>query len=240
MGRPKVEKPDIDEHGAPYASGKPQVYRKRLFMQFMAFGGCRETMSLIQVLKQAYFPAVLYEDLNDPHGVGLLTWNEDPDHFIMNVRMLLNNEPFASLQPKPEYTLLGRTYALGHEQSLKHWLFDRPIGNVTNPKMPWAIWYPLRRRGSFATLPEADQRRILMEHAKIGMAYAQAGYAQDVRLACHGLDKNDNDFIIGLLGKELYPLSAVVEEMRKTTQTSQYLENLGPFFVGKVAWQAEV
>jgi hypothetical protein len=26
--------------------------------------------------------------------------------------------------------------------------------------------------------------------------------------------------------------------MRKTEQTSQYLDSLGPFFVGKVAWQS--
>jgi hypothetical protein len=27
--------------------------------------------------------------------------------------------------------------------------------------------------------------------------------------------------------------------MRKTEQTSQYLDSLGPFFVGKVAWQSK-
>ena len=60
-----------------------------------------------------------------------------------------------------------------------------------------------------------------------------------MRLACHGLDKNDNDFIVGLLGPNLHPLSAVVQEMRKTEQTSQYLDSLGPFFVGKAVWQAQ-
>ncbi|HEY5567238.1 MAG TPA: hypothetical protein VIM81_08350, partial [Gammaproteobacteria bacterium] len=57
-------------------------------------------------------------------------------------------------------------------------------------------------------------------------------------LACHGLDKNDNDFIIGLLGRKLHPLSAIVQEMRKTEQTSQYLDSLGPFFVGNVLWRS--
>ncbi len=51
------------------------------------------------------------------------------------------------------------------------------------------------------------------------------------------MDKNDNDFVVGLLGTELYPLSVVVQRMRKTQQTSQHLERLGPFFVGRVAWQ---
>jgi len=240
MGRPKITKPDIDEHGAPYPSGKPQVFKKRLFMQMLCFGGCEATMDLITALKQSQIPAVLYEDVNDPHGVGLLTWNEDPDHFIMNVRSLLNAAPFSGLTLKPEYTMFGRTYALGHEPKLKHWLFEKPVATATNPKWPWAVWYPLRRAGAFQQLNEADQRRILMEHAKIGMSFAEGGYANDIRLACHGLDTHDNDFVIGLTGKDLYPLSAIVERMRKTEQTSQYLQSLGPFFIGKVAWQAEV
>ena len=57
---------------------------------------------------------------------------------------------------------------------------------------------------------------ILMEHAGIGRAFGRAGLGYDVRLACHGLDKNDNDFVIGLLGGELHPLSVIVQRMRKT------------------------
>jgi len=59
-----------------------------------------------------------------------------------------------------------------------------------------------------------------------------------VRLACHGLDVHDNDFVIGLIGRELHPLSHLVQTMRKTAQTSQYLQTLGPFFVGHVRWQS--
>ena len=75
----------------------------------------------------------------------------------------------------------------------------------------------------------------------IGGTEIEAGagdYAHDIRLACHGLDKDDNDFVIGLIGKDLYPLSAIVQAMRKTQQTSLYLERLGPFFVGRAVWQA--
>ena len=103
--------------------------------------------------------------------------------------------------------------------------------------MPWAIWYPLRRRGTFESLSPQDQRTILMEHGGIGHAYGRAGYATDIRLACHGLDKNDNDFVIGLLGPELYPLSSIVERMRQTKQTSMHIEHMGPFFAGKAVWQ---
>ena len=57
-------------------------------------------------------------------------------------------------------------------------------------------------------------------------------------IACHGLDVHDNDFLIGLVGKELQPLSHIVQAMRKTAQTSEYMASLGPFFVGHVIWQS--
>jgi len=44
--------------------------------------------------------------------------------------------------------------------------------------------------------------------------------------------------VIGLIGRELHPLSHLVQAMRRTAQTSQYLASLGPFFVGHVLWQS--
>jgi len=54
------------------------------------------------------------------------------------------------------------------------------------------------------------------------------------------VDRYPNDFVIGVLGEKLYPLSILIETMRGTKQTSMYLESLGPFFVGNVLWQAPV
>src|SRR5260221_567448 len=85
---------------------------------------------------------------------------------------------------------------------------------------------------------DQEQRVILAEHGAIGMSFGAGDYAHDIRLACHGLDKSDNDFVVGLIGKDLYPLSAIVQTMRKTQQTSLYLERLGPFFVGRAVWQS--
>ena len=136
--------------------------------------------------------------------------------------------------------MLGRTYALGHEQDLDEVLVDRPRGRVLDPELKWAIWYPLRRAGSFEQLSRKEQNAILMEHGGVGMAFGRAGLGYDIRLACHGLDKLDNDFVVGLLGAELHPLSIIVQRMRKTRQTSLHLERLGPFFVGRVAWQSPV
>lgn len=135
--------------------------------------------------------------------------------------------------------MLGRTYAIGYEDDLERALISRPRQKVCDPEMPWAIWYPLRRAGSFEQLSAEEQRVILAEHGGIGRAYGRAGYGADIRLACHGLDKNDNDFVVGLIGPDLYPLSSIVQRMRKTKQTSLHLERLGPFFVGKAIWQKE-
>jgi len=42
--------------------------------------------------------------------------------------------------------------------------------------------------------------------------------------------------VIGLIGKTLHPLSHVVQRMRKTKQTSEYIVQMGPFFVGRTLY----
>ena len=212
---------------------------RRLYMQFLAFGAAQDTAQYASLLAEAGIQGVLYQDLNDPYGMGLLTFSENPEVFLSKVHSLLRTPPFTGLQLKPEYTMLGRTYALGHENDLEKVLITRPIERVTDPSLPWVVWYPVRRSGAFERLSPDEQRTILMEHGGIGRAYGKADLAYDIRLACFGLDKKDNDFVIGLLGHELFPLSAIVERMRKTRQTSEYLTQLGPFFVGKVIWQSQ-
>lgn len=227
---------DITEKGRSPDGGLISLDR-RLFMQFLAFGGVREVSRLIDALGAASLSGTLYEDINDPQGVGLLTFSEDPGFFLDELRPFLNAKPFLSLVPKPEYTMLGRTYSIGYEQDLERTLITRPIERLTNPEVSWATWYPVRRSGEFENLSADEQRTILMEHGGIGRAYGEADLAFDIRLACHGLDKNDNDFVIGLLGRELHPLSRLVERMRRSQHTSRYLTNLGPFFVGRAVWQ---
>jgi chlorite dismutase len=231
------EPPDLSERGG-MKDGQPQRSNDRLFMQFLAFGGCAEAAPLVDTLARARIDGVLYEDVNDPRGIALLTFSETPAYFLDRVRPLLNEAPFDALTQKPEYTMLGRTYGIGYEPDLRDVLLHRPRRTVLNPEWPWAVWYPLRRSGRFTQLPADEQRVMLAEHGAIGMAYGAGDYAHDVRLACQGLDKSDNDFIVGLIGKELFPLSAVVQAMRKTQQTALYLERLGPFFVGRAIWQS--
>ena len=156
--------------------------------------------------------------------------------FVTTLRDLFNDTPFTGMDHQPEFDMLGRTYAIGYEPDLEEVLFERPRGRILDPELLWAVWYPLQRSKSFYRLSDERQREILAEHGGIGRRYGEAGLAADIRLACHGLDRNDNDFVIGLVGRQLHPLSALVREMRATEQTSQYLDRLGPFFVGHVVW----
>ncbi len=231
-GRARIEPPDISEKGG-LKDGQPQRSDRRLFMQLLAFGDCSDAVAVAAHLSGAADAVVVYEDLNDPRGIAVLTVSDDPAVFIDSVRPRLASGPLAGLRLKPEFSMFGRTYSLGYEPDLQESLIERPKRTVVNSDWPWAIWYPLRRSGAFAQLPVEEQRTILAEHGQIGMAFGAADYAHDIRLACHGLDHDDNDFVIGLIGRELFPLSAVVQAMRRTQQTSLYLDRLGPFLVGR-------
>jgi hypothetical protein len=235
--RPKVDKPDLSEKGG-LKDGQPQSSDQRLFMQLQVFSGCANTRTLIDAIASSNIEGVLYEDINDPFGVALLTFSQDPLHFVTKVRTLLQADPFDALTHHTDMTMLGRTYSLGYEPDLNETLLARPRRTALSPVWNWAVWYPLRRSGEFLQLAPEHQKDILREHGAIGMSFGAGDYAHDIRLACHGLDVHDNDFVIGLTGKELFPLSAIVQAMRKTTQTAQYLTNLGPFFVGHAVWKS--
>ncbi len=228
---------DVREHGlAP--DGSRSTIDRRLFMQLQVFTGCPDAEAVASRVEASGIEAVVYLDVNDPRGVGLLTMSEDPADFVTVVRPLVNEEPLRSLRFRPELAMLGRSYASGFEPNVEDWLLSRPRRNVLDPDSPWAIWYPLRRIGAFNTLPDEEQKSILREHGGIGRLYGEQGLAHDIRLACFGIDTNDNEFVIGLVGRDLHPLSHLVQRMRKTRQTSEFMEKMGPFFVGRALWQS--
>jgi chlorite dismutase len=232
-----IDAPDLRERGG-LKNGQPQTLDTRLFVQLQAFGDCESLAPLVDALRQSPFDSVLYKDVNDPRGVGLAMLAEDPRTFVTDVRAFLLDSPFAGLTQKPEFTMFGRTYSLGYEPDLEEALLWRARRVALNPAWPWAVWYPIRRLPTFSMLPLDEQRAMLREHSAIGKAFALSDYVHDIRLACYGLDANDNDFVLGLVSKDLHPLSAIVERMRATRHTSEYLENLGPFFVGYAEWQS--
>ena len=231
---------DVFEHGGK-RNGERQSMDRRLFMQLVVFDvpaggrGADETASrAAEIMAVRSIPGVVYADTQSPRGVGLLTWNEDPSHFVRAVRPLFAHEALAGVVPRDGYAMLGRTYATGHEPDLEHVLLRRSVENVLRETWPWHVWYPLRRTAAFARLEPHEQSQILREHAQIGMAYGAQELAHDVRLASYGLDADDNEFVIGLVGRQLHPLSHLVQAMRKTRQTSEFIAKMGPFFVGYV------
>lgn len=237
----RIDGVDLREHGKD-AHGKTIHSDQRLYMQLLVFTGLSDIQRSLFYgeLQKEGISGALYASLHDPNGIGLLTTSEDPQFFVTQLIDFLQDSPFRGLKCRPEWTMVGRTYSIGYEQDLNETLIERPRRYVCNPEWPWAIWYPVRRSGDFESLSAEERRKILMEHGGIGLAYGRSDHAHDIRLACHGLDQNDNDFVIGILGKKLHPLSALIERMRKTQQTSRYLTNLGPFFVGHVLWQTQL
>src|ERR1700733_6522648 len=242
MTQPEAKPPglptiDVNEYGGK-KDGERQRMNRRLFMQLLVFdappGGSADRLAsaTVEALRARKVGGVVYADTNAPTGVGLLTYSDDPAHFVRQVRPIFAEGPLAGVVHRPGFTMIGRTYSIGHEPDLPYWLLQRSIDNVQNEAYPWHVWYPLRRTGAFAALEPQEQSTILREHATIGHAYGQAELAHDIRLACHGIDAEDNEFVIGLVGKELHPLSHLVQAMRKTKQTSEYIEKMGPFFVG--------
>lgn len=230
---------DVNEYGGK-RDGERQVLNRRLFLQLLVFrvpaGGDADMVarSTLTVLRARKIPAVLYADLADPRSIGLLTWSEDPAFFIEKVRSIFHAQPLDAVELRDDFHMIGRTYSTGHEPDLEFTLLKRPIDNVTNTKYGWHVWYPLRRSGAFMRTEPIEQSHMMREHAAIGIAYGQQELAHDVRLACHGLDANDNEFVVGLVSHDLHPLSHLVQAMRKTRQTSEFIVQMGPFFVGRV------
>lgn len=228
--------PDLRERGR-LKDGTPIYSDRRLWIQFLAFGDCQDLESLKKELSHLGRPAALYADLNDPWGVGLVWMTEDPEFFTGEGRAFLASSVFGELTLKPELTMTGRTYAVGYESDLDEVLVNRPRSRILDPALHWAVWYPVKRAKAFESLPDETKHDVMMDHGDIGKRFGKAGLAHDIRLSCHGLDYNDNDFVIGVLAPELAATSLVVQAMRKSLQTMHHLDGLGPFFAGRVVGQ---
>lgn len=237
--QPGLPEIDVHEYGGK-REGERQSMDRRLFMQLLVFdvpqsglGADELAAKLAQLMTQRRIEGVVYADVMSPRGLGLLTWNADPAHFVRVVRPLYSEDPLGSVVLRAQ-AMFGRTYATGHEPDLEYALLRRPVENAMLGSCCWHIWYPLRRTPAFALLDPHEQSQILREHAQIGMAYGAQDLAHDIRLACHGLDAADSEFVIGLVGRDLHPLSHLIQAMRKTRQTSEFIATMGPFFVAHV------
>ncbi|MBK6535172.1 MAG: hypothetical protein IPF99_38265 [Deltaproteobacteria bacterium] len=126
-------------------------------------------------LTQSRIPSVLYADVNHPQALGLLTFSEDPNHFVSRVHDAVRdcsraagNAPW---KVRPEFAMFGRTCSTGYESDLQHWLIDRPRDTVMHEGWDWVVWYPLKRTGAFSRLDSKEQGAILREHGTIGRQY---------------------------------------------------------------------
>jgi len=228
---------DLSEKGR---KGKDVIsLDRRLFMKFTAFSGATRADAACKAMARSGLVSAVYADANDPFGIGIMVASEDPTAFVTTLRDVFNADAFKGYRHKSEFDMLGRSYSIGYEPDLEGTLIRWPQQKLTDPRNQWVVWYPLQRAKKFYVLPKEKQMSILGEHGTLAKRYGAGGHATDIRLACHGLDREDNDFVVGLLGPNLHPLSAVVQEMRRTEQTAQYLDRLGPFFIGKVLWQSK-
>jgi len=234
---PVPVEPDVFEHGRS-PQGEELKSDERLYMQLLTFSGCTDPQACIDWTRETGWDAVVYQDSGDPWGLGLLLMDTRPEVFTDTLFPALRQSPWSSLTPRADGSLFARSYSIGYESDLQQTLVTRPRSRALNPDWPWAVWYPLRRSGAFAKLTRREKMKILGEHGTIGRAWGEAGYAHDIRLACFGMDRADNDFAVALVGPELRSLSKIVEVMRGTVQTSTYIEKLGPFFVGKALYQS--
>ncbi|MCX7626499.1 MAG: chlorite dismutase family protein [Candidatus Sumerlaeaceae bacterium] len=229
---------DVREVGMPIR-GLTRAMDRRLYLHFVAYRGQVSGEVIRRAIWEAAVPFpsmpwVLYADAVDVRAFAVAAWHENPEQLMDFMRELAIRPPFDQCEVDVERTMYGRTYATGREHDLEEALLKRPSHHLLQPHWNWAVWYPLRRKPEFEKLTPKEQGQILMEHAMMGRVYGECDYAHDVRLACHGLDRHDNEFIVALVGANLHRLSRLVQQMRKTRQTSEYIQSLGPFFVGRV------
>ena len=162
---------------------------------------------------------------------------ENPEYFVSDLRTLFSRRPFEGLVHKPEFDMLGRTYSIGYEQDLEETLFKRPLSKMLDAEEH------LGRSGIRSSAPRSSTRCRRSISARSSRSMARSRTATRAMRTTSASRATASTRTIttsssGLVGAQLHPLSAIVQEMRKTEQTSQYLDSLGPFFVGRAIWQS--
>ena len=112
--RGRIDPPDLDEKGG-LRNGEPQRSSTRLFMQLLVFGEAPPAREVADSLAGTGLETVVYEDVNDPNGVGILGISELPDLFVDRFLPAVRGA-VKSARQKHDLTMFGRTYALGYEQ----------------------------------------------------------------------------------------------------------------------------
>src|SRR5450432_3164784 len=102
MTQPEAKAPglpeiDVQEYGGKREGVRQQMDR-RLFMQLLVLdtppglSADAAAKQLADLCARDRVPAVIYADAMSPRGFGILTWSEDPAHFVRKLRPLLSRE----------------------------------------------------------------------------------------------------------------------------------------------------
>ncbi len=205
-----------------------------LFVQLQVFdiepaAGPRALVSaLSRRLREKRIDGVIYGDANDHRGLGLLTWASDPAAILENVHALLGGKRFSALTPRPGWVMFGR---VSGESA------DAVPEVVLHAEQRWATWYPTRNKPEWGTLDKAKKTAAQKEHGAVAKKFIDNDKVSYVRLSCNGLDPEDNDHIFGLTATSLEDISLLQEAMRGTSQIANYVDKIGPVFVGRKVWQ---
>ena len=108
---------DLSEKGRG-PEGKPVSLDRRLFMQFMAFRNANLEF-LTGEFERVSAQAVIYQDLNDAKGIGVMVYCEDPGYIVDQIHPILNHERLGEMEYREEFTMIGRTYSIGYEADLE-------------------------------------------------------------------------------------------------------------------------
>ena len=205
-----------------------------LFLQLQIFdiepaAGPRAMVSaLSRRLREKRIDGVIYGDANDHRGIGLLTWAADPGDILDNVHALLGGKRFSALTPRPGWVMLG--CVSGDAAATTPEL-------LLDPNQNWATWYPQRNKAEWGSLGDAAQAKVLEEAGGVAKSSIDEGKVSYVRLACQGIDPEDNDHIFALTAANLLDINELQAAMRGTALLTTHLQKMGPVFVGRKIWQ---
>jgi len=206
-----------------------------LFLQLQVFdiepaAGPRAMVSaLSRRLREKRIDGVIYGDANDHRGIGLLTWATNPGDILDNVHALLGGKRFSALTPRPGWVMFGR---VGSDQP-----YGTTVETLLNGSQSWAVWYPVRNKPEWGSLDAGSQQSVHDEHIEAAKSFIAEGRVSYARLACHGLDPEDNDYISYMAAADLGDISSLAEAIRGTAQVSTHTDKMGPVFVGRKIWQ---
>ena len=107
-----------------------------IFVQLLAFHAPRGVEQDVGfALGAQKIGSIVYEDLGDPRGIGVLTWTERPDDLVTIVRPVLADPTF-DLALRPELAMTGKADG-------------KAIETIADARRPWAIWFPRRAAGAY-------------------------------------------------------------------------------------------